>query len=186
MKSSLKRLRDKKNEIDKKKFINNIFTKIENINDQTIYHTKVLQDFYIFGIDKANNDKFFIIFKELFKERLCKFHLFSTKGDDKFLGMYYGYRKPIRNIIRRYEDNGVLKTSTFSKVYYIEFRFKKGSIFCYIRKISYLLKKEKTNTNYFKTLFEIIQRLEREVYEFYGKKLPEGGLIEKWIQKKQK
>ncbi|UPA19334.1 DUF226 domain-containing protein [Borrelia puertoricensis] len=186
MKSSLRRLRDKKQEIDEKKRINNIFTKIENTNNQTIYHTKILQDFYAFGIDKNNNDKFFLILRELFKEKLCKFHLFSTKDDDKFLGIHYGYRKPIKNIVTRYEKNGITKTYTFSKVHYIEFRFKKGSVFCYVKGIYYFFRKEKSNTKYCKTLLAIIQRLERQVYEFYNKKLPDGGVITKWIKKNLK
>ncbi|WP_348648861.1 DUF226 domain-containing protein [Borrelia parkeri] len=27
-----------------------------------------------------------------------------------------------------------MKTTSFSKVYYIEFRFKKGSVFCYLKR----------------------------------------------------
>ncbi|UPA14304.1 DUF226 domain-containing protein [Borrelia turicatae] len=165
---------------------NNIFIQVETKNDRTLYHTKITKDFYIFGVDKSKNDKFFIILKELFKDKKCIFYLFPLKRDDKFLGIHYGYRKPIRNIIRRYEDNGVLKTSTFSKVYYMEFRFKKGSIFCYIKGISSLIKREKINTTYCQTLLAIIIRLEKEVYEFYDKALSEKGNIVRWIEKKQK
>lgn len=64
---------------------------------------------------------------------------------------------------------------TFSKTYCIEFKFKKRNIYCYLRKTSYLLRKEKISTNYFKLLFEIIKNLERQIYEFYNKKLPNGG-----------
>ncbi|WP_247066403.1 DUF226 domain-containing protein [Borrelia puertoricensis] len=163
-----------------------IFIKIEKKNDKTLYHTKITKDFYIFGIDKNKNNRFFIILKELFNEKKCIFHLFSTKGDDKFLGIYYGYRKPIKNIMRRYEDNGELKTSTFSKVYYMEFRFKKGSIFCYIKGISSLVKREKIDTSYYKTLLAIVMKLEREVYEFYNKALPGKGNIIRWIEKNLK
>ncbi|QFP42570.1 DUF226 domain-containing protein (plasmid) [Borrelia miyamotoi] len=171
-------------EISTKK--SSIFIKIEKENNKTLYHTKITKDFYIFGIDKNKNNRFFIILKELFKEKKCIFHLFPLREDDKFLGMYYGYRKPIKNIMRRYEDNGVLKTSTFSKIYYIEFRFKKGSIFCYIKGISSLVNREKIDTVYCKTLLAIIMKLEKEVYEFYSKALPEKGNIIRWIEKNQK
>ncbi|ETZ17382.1 putative cytosolic protein [Borrelia duttonii CR2A] len=163
-----------------------IFIKIEKEGDRTIYHTKITKDFYIFGVDKSKNHKFFILLKELFKGKKCIFHLFPLKEDDRFLGMYYGYRKPIKNIMRRYEDNGVLKTSTFSKIYYVEFRFKKGSIFCYIKGISSLINRKKIGTVYCQTLLEIIVRLEREVYEFYSKELPKKGNIVKWIEKNLK
>ncbi|AHH12022.1 Putative cytosolic protein, partial (plasmid) [Borrelia coriaceae ATCC 43381] len=103
-----------------------------------------------------------------------------------FLGISYWYRKPIQNVITKYQENGVMKASTFSKVYYIEFRFKKGSVFCYIGEISYLLRKEKSNKKYYKSLVERILCLERQVYEFYNKKLPDGGIITKWIERKQK
>ncbi|WP_024653103.1 DUF226 domain-containing protein [Borrelia persica] len=165
---------------------NNIFIQIEKKNNRTLYHTKIIKDFYLFGIDKNKNDRFFLILKELFKEKKVIFHLFSLKDDDKFLGIFYGYRKPIKNIMRRYEENGMLKTSTFSKIYYIEFRFKKGSVFCYIKGISSLVKKEKLSTMYCKILLTIIKKLEKEVYEFYNKKLPSGGLITRWIEKNQK
>ncbi|WP_348648860.1 DUF226 domain-containing protein [Borrelia parkeri] len=37
----------------------------------------------------------------LIREKITPFNLFSLKDDDKFLGIYYGYRKPIKNIVRR-------------------------------------------------------------------------------------
>ncbi|UPA15710.1 DUF226 domain-containing protein [Borrelia turicatae] len=164
-----------------------LFIKIEEIEGRKIYHTKIMKDLYKFGIDKNQKHKFFISFKGLFNEEKAEwFRLFSVKEGDKFLGISYGYRKPIKNTIRRYEENGVIKAVSFSKIYYLEFRFKKGSVFCYLRGFIYLLKKDRVHKQYYKTLIDMLTKLERQIYEFYGKKLPEGGLIEKWIQKKQK
>ncbi|UPA13776.1 DUF226 domain-containing protein [Borrelia turicatae] len=185
MESVLERLKEKKLEIKDKKD-KPIFIKIENKNSRTLYHTKIMMDLFSFGINKNQQYKFFIAFRGLFnREKIEFFSLFALRDDDKFLGIYYGCRKPIKNVVRRYEENGVMKASTFSKVYYIEFRFKKGSVFCYLRGISYLLRKDKTDTKYYKSLIEKLTNLEQLVYEFYGKKLPEGGLINKWIEKKQ-
>ncbi|WP_024653120.1 DUF226 domain-containing protein [Borrelia persica] len=187
MESVLERLKEKKVEIKAKTKNKKLFIKVEDINNKKIYHTKIMMDFYAFGIDKRQKYKFFIMLRDLFnQEQIEWFSLFSLKDDDKFLGIYYGCRKPIKNIVRRYEENGFLKASTFSKVCYIEFRFKKGSVFCYIKGISRLLKKEKAETQYGRFLFDMITNLERQVYEFYNRKLPDGGVIKKWIEKNQK
>ncbi|WP_434757168.1 DUF226 domain-containing protein (plasmid) [Borrelia puertoricensis] len=187
MESVLERLKEKKLEIKDEVKNRGLFTKIEKINNKTIYHSKMMNDIYVFGVNKNQKHKFFIAFRGLFnRERINEFNLFSIKGDDKFLGIYYGYRKPVQNIITRYEENGVMKSYTFSKVYYIEFRFKKGSVFCYIKGISRLIRKEKSETQYSQFLLGLIVNLERQVYEFYGKKLPEGGFITKWIKKNLK
>ncbi|ACH94121.1 DUF226 domain-containing protein [Borrelia duttonii] len=186
MDNVLERLREKKIEI-KEKENKSIFVKIENKNDRMLYHLKIMKDMYIFRINKNQKHKFFVSFRGLFnQEKIGFIHLFSLKGDDKFLGIFYGYRKPIQNIVTRYEENGVMKASTFSKVYYIEFRFKKGSIFCYLKGISYLVRKDKIDTQYCKTFITILETLEKQVYEFYNKKLPNGGIIRKWIEKNQK
>ncbi|ANF34511.1 hypothetical protein A7978_05905 (plasmid) [Borrelia turicatae] len=164
-----------------------LFIRIEEIEGRKIYHTKIMEDLYKFGIYKSIKSMFFISFRGLFnQDKIEYFHLFPIQEGDKFLGIFYRYRRPIKNIVMKYEENGVMKTSTFSKVYYLEFRFKKGSVCCYLKGISRLLRKEKFDTKYYQSLIHIIKKLEREVYEFYGKKLPEGGLIEKWIQKNQK
>ncbi|ANA43829.1 DUF226 domain-containing protein [Borrelia hermsii] len=185
MESVLERLKKKESEI-KEKRDKPIFVKIESHNDRTLYHTKIMTDFYAFGINKKQN-KFFILLRTLFNRKKAEFfNLFPAREDDKFLGIFYGYRKPIKNVVTRYEENGIMKASTFSKVYYIEFRFKKGSVFCYIVGISYLLRKDKTDTKYCKSLVENLANLEKEVYEFYGKKLSDGGRINKWIEKNQK
>ncbi|WP_434757203.1 DUF226 domain-containing protein (plasmid) [Borrelia puertoricensis] len=164
-----------------------LFIKIEEIEGRKIYHTKIMKDLYTFDVDKNQKDKFFISLRGLFNEEKAEyFRLFPIKEGDKFLGIYYGYRKPIKNAVRKYEENGITKSVAFSKVYYIEFRFKKGSVFCYLRSFIYLLKKNKVHKRYYKTLIDMLTKLEREVYKFYEKKLPEGGLITKWIEKNLK
>ncbi|AFI32223.1 DUF226 domain-containing protein [Borrelia crocidurae] len=186
MDNVLARLKEKKFEIKEKKD-KSIFIKIDKENNRKLYHTKIMKDFYAFGVDKRQTHKFFISFRGLFnQEKIEFFSLFSLKRGDKFLGIFYGHRKPIKNVIIKYEENGLIKSSTFSKVYYIEFRFKKGSIYCYIKGIYRLLKKDKVYTKYCEALIEKLSKLEKEVHMFYNKKLSEGGLITKWIEKNQK
>ncbi|WP_024652963.1 DUF226 domain-containing protein [Borrelia persica] len=187
MESVLERLKEKKVEIAPKEKNRNLFIKIEDKNNRKIYHTKIMTDFYAFGIHNNQKHKFFISLRDLFnRDKTEFFSLFSIKENDKFLGIFYGFRKPIKNVVRRYEENGVMKVSTFSKIYYMEFRFKKGSVFCYLRGLSYLFREDKIDSNYRKTLVMVLTTLESKVYEFYGKKLPDGGLITKWIEKNQK
>ncbi|AHH11274.1 DUF226 domain-containing protein (plasmid) [Borrelia coriaceae] len=184
MDNILERLKKKKLEIKVKKD-RPIFIKIESKNNRTIYHTKIMNDLYIFGIHRRQKNKFFISFRELFnQDKIKALNLFSIRYNDKFLGIFYGYRKPVQNVVKKYEENGILKMSTFSKVYYIEFRFKKGSVCCYIKGLARLLKKEKIDTKYYKSLVEKFTSLEKQVYEFYDKKLTDGSLIKKWIEKK--
>lgn len=185
MKSLLEKLKEKKPKIKSEK--KNIFVKIEKKNDKSIYHTKILLDFHAFGTKKNQNYRFFISFRKLFdRTKTESFSLFSLKKEDKFLGISYGCRKPIKNVLRKYEENNKLKTATFSKIHYIQFRFKKGSIFCYVVGISYLLRKDKIKKKYYKSLVKILLTLEKEIYEFYDKKLSNEGLITKWIEKEQK
>ncbi|WP_336509701.1 DUF226 domain-containing protein [Borreliella spielmanii] len=81
---------------------------------------------------------------------------------------FYRYRKPIKKIIVKYKINDTVKSYTFSKVYYIEFKFKKGSVFCYLRSLARLIKKEKINKRYFQ-VFNMLKKLEKEVYKFIVK-----------------
>ncbi|ETZ17558.1 putative cytosolic protein [Borrelia duttonii CR2A] len=166
-----------------------IFFKIEDKDGRKIYHTKIMNDLYTFGIHKRQKNKFFLAFRELFnKKKMRTFNLFPLKEDNKFLGIHYGYRKPLQNVVTKYRDKaeGVIKAYTFSKVCYIEFKLKNGSIYCYMRGMSRLLKIEKIGTEYNELLIERIESLEKQVYEYYGKQLPEGGMITKWIKKNQK
>ncbi|WP_210371081.1 DUF226 domain-containing protein, partial [Borreliella garinii] len=65
---------------------------------RTIYHTKMLMDLYRFEINKYKKNKFLILFRELFNQKKLEgLNLFSTRENDKFLGISYGYRKPIRS-----------------------------------------------------------------------------------------
>ncbi|WP_025400250.1 DUF226 domain-containing protein [Borrelia hermsii] len=186
MESVLERLKKKESEI-KEKRDKTIFVKMEESNNRKIYHTKIMNDFYAFGVDGRQKDKFFISFRGLFNQaKITPFNLFSLKEDDKFLGIFYGYRKPIQNVVKKYEENGIVKTTSFSKVYYIEFRFKKGSIYCYIKGIYRLIRKDKSDTKYCKSLIEKLSKLEKEVHLFFNKKSPEGGIITKWIEKNLK
>ncbi|WP_024653099.1 DUF226 domain-containing protein [Borrelia persica] len=188
MESVLERLKTKKSDIkQREKKSKPMFAKIEVVDNRKIYHTKIINDLYAFGVHRRQSNKFFIAFRGLFNlEKINTFNLFSLKEDDKFLGIFYGYRKPIQNIVTKYEENGIIKAYTFSKVCYIEFRFKKGSVFCYIKGISRLLKKEKTETQYSKFLCEMLTNLESQVYEFYGKKPSKRRIITEWIEKNQK
>ncbi|AHH07573.1 putative cytosolic protein [Borrelia duttonii CR2A] len=192
MDSVLERLKEKKLEIEKKvekttTREKSLFIKIENQNDRMLYHLKIMKDMYRFGINRSQKNKFFVSFRGLFnQEKIESFHLFSLKEGDKFLGIFYGSRKPIKNVVRKYEENGIMKTSTFSRIHYIEFRFKKGSVFCYLRGFSYLVRKDKADSKYTKTYIAILETLEKQVHEFYNKKLPNGGIIKKWISKNLK
>ncbi|WP_418906317.1 DUF226 domain-containing protein (plasmid) [Borreliella tanukii] len=184
MKGVLEKLRNKKKEIIRESRKPEIFIKKEILKGRTIYHTKMLMDLYRFEINKYKKNKFLILFRELFnQEKLEGLNLFSTRENDKFIGIFYGHRKPIKNIITRYKVNGTVKSYTFSKVYYIEFKFKKGSVFCYLRSLARLIKKEKINKKYFQAFIDMLNRLEKEVYEFYQKELPSGGIINKWMEK---
>ncbi|AHH11782.1 DUF226 domain-containing protein (plasmid) [Borrelia coriaceae] len=179
-----KKLKIKKFEENQKK--SKLFVLIDKKNDKTFYHTRIMLDFYTFGINETQNDKFYIILRSWYRDKKQLFHLFTLRDGDKFLGIYYGHRKPIKNIISKYQENGEVKKYSFSKAYYIEFRFKKGSVFCYIQGIYYLTRSEKMKTKYCQTLISLLKKLEGQIYEFYGRKLPDGGLITKWIEKNQK
>lgn len=160
-----------------------IFIKKEKHNDKNIYHTKIMKNLHKVGIDSKKN-RFRISFEELYhKSEFQELHLYPIKKGDDFLGIFYGYRKPIKNILVRYEVNGIKKAHTFSKTYYIEFRFKTGSVFCYLKGIFRLLKKEKINTTYNKSFVDRLINLEKQVYDFYNKKYLEKGIIIKWIVK---
>ena len=187
MESVLKRFKKKELEIKLKVKRKSLFTKVEEIHSRKIYHTKIMNDFYAFGIDDRKKDKFFISFRGLFnQEKITPFNLFSLKENDEFLGIFYGYRKPLQNIVKKYEENGIVKTTSFSKIYYIEFRFKKGSIYCYVKGIYRLVRKDKSDTKYCKSLIEKLLKLEKEVHYFFNKKFPKEGIITRWIEKNQK
>ncbi|MCD2412453.1 DUF226 domain-containing protein, partial [Borreliella burgdorferi] len=97
MKSVLEKLKNKKKEIIKKSRKPEIFIKKEILNERAIYHTKMLMDLYKFEINRYKKNKFLILFRKLFNQgKLEGLNLFSTKENDKFIGIFYGYRKPIK------------------------------------------------------------------------------------------
>lgn len=191
MNQVLKRLKSKEMEIGLLKKKNNIFIKKEKINNKTLYHTKIFSDFFTFGINQRSENKFFITLRSLFdKNKKSSFHLFGIEEsiNDEFLGMFYGFKRFPRPLFFKYEDiiTKTVKTVPMYKIHYIEFRFKKGSVFCYIKAIHALTKKEKFKKKYAQSLLERIINLEHKVYGFYNKNLLNGGIIIKWITKNQK
>ncbi len=162
-----------------------VFSKIEEVKGRKIYHTKIFNDFYTFGISKNEPTKFFISLRGIFNiEDISMFHLFSVREDDEFMGIYYGIRKLDKAfIVKNFNKK---ETYTLRKCEYIEFRFKKGSVFCYLNGLHILLKKDRVNSPYYNTLLNIILELETELYAFYSKKLSKGGIIPEWIKKRQK
>ncbi|WP_424632750.1 DUF226 domain-containing protein [Borreliella lusitaniae] len=163
------------------------FIKIEKENGKTMYHTKLMMDIYKFGFYEKKNT-FRLSLRALFNgEKIVEeTHLYPIKEGDKFLGIFYGYRKPIKKAFRKYELNGKKKTYGFARAYYMEFRFKKGSVFCYFKGLYRLLDKERMNNHYNRVLFSMFAELEQKVFEFYGKKYPEQGPLTKWILKNLK
>lgn len=160
-----------------------LFIKIEKDNDKTMYHTKIMMDIYKFGLNKKKN-KYRLSLRGLFNQsKVEEFNLFTVRADDKFLGIYYGYKKRTKKIFVKYQVSGIEKSYSLSRTYYMEFRFKKGSIFCYFKSLPRILKKENVNATYNKTLFSMFTTLERQVYEFYDKKYPQKGPLIKWIEK---
>ncbi|WP_418906569.1 DUF226 domain-containing protein (plasmid) [Borreliella turdi] len=110
------------------------------------------------------------------------FNLFSEKKDNKFLGIKYGWDKLEKPFFLK-KDN---KSYVIKKLYYLEFKFSKGSIRCYVQSLRTLLrKKDKESTNYYIFNLDHIKKMENTVYKFYSKKLEDIGVIYKWIEKNQ-
>ncbi|MBB6213841.1 DUF226 domain-containing protein (plasmid) [Borreliella californiensis] len=162
------------------------FIKIEKENDKTMYHTKMMMDVYKFGVHDKKN-VFRLSLRGLFNQlKVKEIFLYPVKEGDKFIGIFYGYRKLIKKPFIKYQINGIKKSYTIAREYYIEFRFKTGSVFCYFKGLYRLLKKEEINNHYNKAIFDIFSRLEKQVYGFYGKKYSEKGPLIKWIIKNLK
>lgn len=66
----------------------------------------------------------------------------------------------------------IKKSYRLSKAYYIKFKYRKDSVFCY-SKVLFGLKKYITTIT--KILFNMFTGLEEKVYEFYSKKYPQKG-----------
>ncbi|WP_151073859.1 DUF226 domain-containing protein [Borreliella turdi] len=178
MSNLLEKLRNKKNNIEKKI----IFNRIEEVNNRKIYYTKIFKHLIGFRItnrgerlrltfQKFNNAKDFLFF-----------NLFPLKEDDKFLEIRYRHDKLDKPFFLKKENN---KTYVIKKLYYIEFAFKNGSIKAYVQSLRTLLRKNKENTEYYQFNLSHLKKMEKKVYEFYNKKLKDGGVINKWIKKNQ-
>ncbi|WP_417903154.1 DUF226 domain-containing protein [Borreliella burgdorferi] len=184
MERTLESIQKEKSEI--KCYNKDRFIKIKKENDKTNYHTKIMMDVYKFGVHDKKN-VFRLSLRNLFNQsKVEEIFLYPVKDKDKFIGIFYGYKKPIKAPIIRYEKNGFKKLYSFARAYYMEFRFKKGSVFCYFKALFRLLKKEKINTPYNIACFDIFTKLEKQAHEFYGKKYPEQGPLTKWIIKNLK
>ncbi|ABH02454.1 hypothetical protein BAPKO_5502 (plasmid) [Borreliella afzelii PKo] len=166
---------------------NNTFFKKEIVGDRTMYHTRLNN--ILRGFDVKSEKKVFVFFTNLFTKEKKYVTLFPTREGDEFLGMFYGYKK-IRNNPFYSDYTSVCnfskkKFKTYNKSYFIEFRFKKGSVFCYLHTIAYLLAERQFACN--RKLYKQILNLEKAVFAFYSKDLIPGGVITKWIAKiKQK
>ncbi|WP_445436381.1 DUF226 domain-containing protein [Candidatus Borreliella tachyglossi] len=167
----------------------NIFSKIEQDGDRKLYYTKMFISLATFGVNNKERNKFYISLKNwVGLNQINSFNLFSLKEGNKFKGIFYGFKKSKGGFKINYEDyiTKELKSIRTFKAYHIEFRFKTGSVFCRINELSFLIHKEKIEKKYCNTLLEVFTILEKEVYAFYNKKLPEGGIISKWREKNLK
>lgn len=158
------------------------FFRIEEIDNKKIYYTKLFKHLIKFRITNKDH-KLSLIFQKLNnKKNYYLFNLFPLKEDNKFLGIKYGWDKLEKPFFLK-KDN---KSYVIKKLYYLEFKFSKGSIKCYIQSLRTLLrKKDKENTKYYKFNLEHIKKMENTVYKFYSKKLKDTGVIYKWIEKNQ-
>ncbi|AEL70605.1 PFam50 partition protein (plasmid) [Borreliella afzelii PKo] len=194
MSNLLEKLKSRKKEIINKKEIEynkNInkeekektaFFRIEEIDNKKIYYTKLFKHLIKFRITNKDH-KLSLIFQKLNnKKNYYLFNLFPLKEDNKFLGIKYGWDKLEKPFFLK-KDN---KSYVIKKLYYLEFKFSKGSIKCYVQSLRTLLrKKDKENTEYYKFNLEHIKKMENTVYKFYSKKLKDTGVIYKWIEKNQ-
>lgn len=194
MSNLLEKLKSKKKEIINKKEIEyneNInkeekektaFFRIEEIDNKKIYYTKLFKHLIKFRITNKDHKLSLIFQKFNNKKNYYLFNLFPLKEDNKFLGIKYGWDKLEKPFFLK-KDN---KSYVIKKLYYLEFKFSKGSIKCYIQSLRTLLrKKDKENTEYYKFNLEHIKKMENTVYKFYSKKLKDTGVIYKWIEKNQ-
>ncbi|MCD2383383.1 DUF226 domain-containing protein [Borreliella burgdorferi] len=194
MNDLLEKLKARKKEIISKKeaeYNNNInkgtkertaFFRIEEIDNKKIYYTKIFKYLVKFRIANKDN-KLSLTFQKLNnKKNYYLFNLFPLKEGNKFIGIKYGWDKLEKPFFLRQNN----KSYVIKKLYYLEFKFSKGSIKCYVQSLRTLLrKKDKESTKYYKFNLEHIKRMENTVYKFYSKKLKNKGVIYKWIEKNQ-
>ncbi|APS99305.1 hypothetical protein Bmayo_04630 (plasmid) [Borreliella mayonii] len=176
--SLLEKLRNEKNNIEKRI----IFNKIEEINSRKIYCTKIFKHLVGFKITNKG-ERLRLTFQEFNNNGyFLFFNLFPLREDDKFLEIKYRHDRLDKPFFLKKENN---KTYAIKKLYYIEFAFKNGSIKAYVQSLRTLLRKNKENTNYYQFNLSHLKKMEKKVYEFYDKKVKDGGIINKWIKKNQ-
>ncbi|WP_234926701.1 DUF226 domain-containing protein [Borreliella valaisiana] len=132
---------------------------------------------------------FTIFFANTLNKEKKAIYLYPLKEGDVFYGIFYGYKKIKEN--RFFSDYVSVcrfskkKFKTLNKAYYIEFRFKTGSVFMYVYTISYFINGR--NIRSIRKLYKKILKLEKKVFKFYSKDLQPEGIITKWVAKiKQK
>ncbi|QMU99743.1 DUF226 domain-containing protein (plasmid) [Borrelia sp. A-FGy1] len=178
------KLMTRKAELEKKN--KKFFKKIEEKELKRMYHTKIYSMINNFKA-RPNKGKFWLCFRNVFDpSQYESLHLFHVKEGDRFMGIYYGFTKLPKPFIINYNENGEKKTNRIKKGFYIEFRFKKGSVFCYLRSLYTLLRIKNKGKNFYSSLLSRTLNLEKEVYQFYGKKYNKDKGILKWIEKNQK
>ncbi|MBB6031978.1 hypothetical protein HNR35_000981 [Borreliella spielmanii] len=162
------------------------FNKIEKIENKIIYHTKIFSMINNFEA-KPKKGKFWLCLRNIFNHKKYEsFHLFSIKENDKFLGIFYGFINLSKPFIINYAEKGTKKTIRLKKIFYMEFRFKKGSVFCYLRSLYTLTKTKNKNKIFYKSLLERTLKIEERIYKFYDKKYENNKGILNWIRKNQK
>ncbi len=150
------------------------FSKIEKIDGQKAYYTKIFKHLIDFRVTNKEQ-RFRLVFQEFNNKDYYFFNLFALEKNDKFLGIKYGWDRLEKPLFLKKEDN---KIYAIKKLYHIEFRFKKGSIKSYILSLRTLLrKKEKETTEYYQFTLNHLEKMESKVYKFYNKKLPDGGIL---------
>ncbi|ACN53431.1 conserved hypothetical protein (plasmid) [Borreliella spielmanii A14S] len=160
------------------------FSKVEEIDGKKVYYTKIFK--HLIGFRVTNKEqRLRLVFQEFnnLNKDYYFFNLFALEENDKFLGIKYRWDRLKKPLFLKKENN---KIYAIKKLYYIEFRFKKGSIKSYILSLRTLLrKKEKEATEYYQFTLNHLEKMESKVYRFYNKKLPDGGILKKWILKNQ-
>lgn len=158
------------------------FSRVEEIDGKKVYYTKIFKHLINFKVTNKEQ-RLRLVFQEFNNKDYYFFNLFALEENDKFLGIKCGWDRLEKPFFLKKEDN---KIYAIKKLYYIEFKFKKGSIKSYILSLRTLLrKKEKENTEYYRFTLNHLEKMETKVYKFYNKKLPDGGVLKKWILKNQ-
>ncbi|AEL19434.1 conserved hypothetical protein (plasmid) [Borreliella bissettiae DN127] len=151
-----------------------------------MYHTRLMNVLWAWRVSKK---MFAIFFANTLNKEKKAVYLYPLKEGDVFYGIFYGYKRIKGN--RFFNDYASVcrfskkNFKTFNKAYYLEFRFKTGSVFMYVHTISYFV--DGRNIRSIRKLYKKILKLEQEVFKFYSKDLQPEGIITKWVSKiKQK